>query len=274
VQQLDPRIIKVGIEVNGQLKTYEGLEIVATGTKFANSNQNECELKITNLEKTTQDFILTETSPFNLNRTPKFVIIEAGRKSYGTSVIFRGNIASSTPSQPPDIALTLKCLTGNFQKGNILSRYQPGSISLSKLSKQVADDLGLTLNFQASDKNISNYNFSGGALKQVDKLGSSGAVNAYVDDGQLVVKDMNLPLNNTLTILDLDTGLIGIPEVTEQGVKVKFLLDNKTTLGGSLRLKSKIYPAINGDYIIYKLSFEIASRDTPFYWIAEAKRYK
>jgi hypothetical protein len=270
--QLDPRIVRVGIEVNGRLNWYEGLDIKASGTKFANANQNECQITIGNLSKNVRDLILTETSPFNQNRTPKSVIVEAGRRSYGTFQIFRGDITSSVPTQPPDISVTLKCLTGNFSKGNVIARNQSGSVRLQRLSQTVADDLGLILDYQASEKNISNYSYTGGALKQVDRLGELGRVNAYVDDGKLIVKDYNVPLAGRMTILNLDTGMIGIPEITEQGIKVKFLMDNQTTLGGLLRVTSVIYPAINGDYSIYKLNFDIASRDTAFYWTAECKR--
>jgi len=274
VPALDPRIVKVSIEVGGQLKTYEGIAITARGTKYANAIQNEAEITLSNLDRTTQDYILTETSPFNLNRTPKLVILEAGRESYGASKIFSGNIVSAKPSQPPDIAVTLKCLTGNFLKGNIIARNQAGQVSLRELSKQVAQDCNLTLLFQTEDKNIANYTYTGGALKQIEALNNIGGINAFADDASLIIKTANVPLNNTLTILDESTGMIGIPELTEQGVKVTFLLDNKTTLGGGLQIKSKIYPAINGNYVIYKLGFNIANRDTPFYYIAEARRLR
>jgi len=270
---IDLRVIKVGIEVDGLLKVYSGpLAISCTGTKYANALQNEAEVKIANLDRATMDYILTETSPFNLNKTHKRVTIEAGRVSYGTSQIFIGNIVSSAPSQPPDIVLTLKCLTGNFEKGKIVSSSQPGKAKLSSISQQVAKDLGVTLNFQAQDKQISNYTYSGAALKQVDQLNSMGQVTAYIDDGVLVVKPLNLPLPNVVTIVNADTGLVGIPELTEQGIKVTFYLDGQTTLGGILRLTSKLYPAVNGDYVIYKLGFNITTRDTAFYWIAEGKR--
>ena len=66
--------------------------------------------------------------------------------------------------------------------------------------------------------------------------------------------------------------MIGIPEFTEQGVKVKFLVDNQTKLGGGIEIRSVQYPATNGQYSIYKLGFQIASREQPFYYIAEAAR--
>lgn len=272
MQELDPRIVTVGIEVNGQLRTYRDLNISAVGTKFGNANQNECEVKISNLDKTTADFILTETSPFNLNKTPKRVIVSAGRVSYGTSQIFIGDIARAAISQPPDVTITLKCLTGNYQKGNTIAVGQPARATLRQVAQQTANSLGLTLNFQAKDKYLANYAYSGAALKQVNRLGQAGLVDAYIDDGQLIVKEMNVPLANSLRVVSMETGMIGIPEMTEEGIKVKFLLDNQTALGGGLRVRSVMYPAANGDYSIYKLGFEITNRDVPFYWVAEGKR--
>ncbi len=273
MNSLDPRIISVTIEVNGQTKIYTSpLAITATGTKYGNSLQNECVVTIDNLDKQTQDYLLTETSPYNKNRTPKTVTVRAGRESYGTAIIYVGNIVSVTVSQPPDITVTLKCLTGNFLKGNILSRNQPASVTMQQLSKQIAQDGNFVLNFQATDKNIANYNSSGTALGQIELLGQSGNINAFIDDNTLVVKNAFIPLTGTTRILNAETGMIGIPEFTEQGIKVKFLLDNQTKLGGGIEIQSVQYPATNGQYVIYKLAFQISSRETPFYYIAEAAR--
>ena len=271
-QQLDPRIVQLSVEVNGKTKTYDGLAIKASGTKYANPNMNEAEITIYNLDKTTQDYILTETSPYNLNRTPKNVNLSAGRESYGKSLIYTGNIVASIPSQPPDIGVTLKCLTGYFANGQIITRGMGGTVPLSFLSKQIAADLKNTLIFQTQDKNIANYAYTGSQFKELEHLASVGNINVFADNAAMIVKTIGLPLTNTVRLLDLDSGMIGIPEITEQGMKVKFLLDNKTTLGGGLQVKSTIYPAANGSYVIYKLGFEIANRDTPFYWIAEGIR--
>lgn len=273
VQALDERIVKVSIEVNGQLKTYSSpLAITVNGTKYANALQNEAEITLTNLDKATQDYLLTETSPYNANRTPKTVTVEAGRVSYGTAVIYTGNIVTASVSQPPDIGVTLKCLTGNFVKGSVISRSQPGQATLSQISAAIAQDQGTILNFQATDKNIGNYQFSGAAPNQIALLNTFGNINAFVDNNVLYVKDGGIPLTGVLRVLNAETGMIGIPEFTEWGIKVKFLIDNRTSLGGALKITSVQYPSINGTYVIYKLGFQIASRDIPFYYIAEAAR--
>jgi hypothetical protein len=270
--EFDDRILRIGIEVNGVLKTYEGLSMSASGSKYANENENDCEIKITNLEENTRNYILTATSPYNKSKTPKRVIVEAGRKSWGVNTIYTGNIIKSNISQPPDLTISLKCLTANFHKGNIIARTQPPQAPLSKISKQVANDLGLTLDFQARDRQIGNYSYSGPALKQVNDLNAMGQINAYVDDDVLVVKNANEPLRNRIRVLNLETGMIGIPEFTELGINVKYMLDNTSVLGGALRVISKINPSVNGDYTISKLSFDVANRAENFYWIAEAVR--
>ncbi len=273
MQALDLRIIKVSIEVNGVIKTYSSpLNIAATGTKYGNSLQNECTVTLSNLDVATQNYLTTATSPYNLNRTPKILTLEAGRKSYGTAVIFRGNIVHTTITQPPDIGVVMRCLTGNFTKGNIISRNQSYQSTYEQICKQVALDLNVNLNFQASNKNIANYAYNGNALGQVEVLNSLGSYNAFIDNDTLIVKDAFIPLNGTNRILNAESGMIGIPEFTEQGIRVIFLIDNKTTLGSSIEIQSQIYPATNGRYVIYKLSFDLASREVPFYYIAEAAR--
>ena len=270
--ELDPRIVRIGVEVDGKLKTYDGLAVTVSGTKVANATQNECEIKITNLDRATRDFLLTETSPFNKNRTRKRITVEAGRVSTGAALVFVGDVTSAVGSQPPDITVTIKCATGDFSKGAVIARSQPGMQSLRSIAAQVAKDLDLSLAFQALDKQIANYAFTGAALKQVEKLGQVGKVNAYVDDSTLVVKPANAALEGRTRVLSIDTGMIGVPEFTEQGIKVKMLFDNQTVLGSGLEIKSQMNPAANGLYIVYKLAFELASRDVPFYYIAEAKR--
>lgn len=273
MQALDPRIVKISIEVNGQLKTYSSpLALTATDTKYGNALQNECVATIDNLDRETQDYLLTETSPYNFNRTPKILTVESGRESYGTSVIYRGNIVSVIVGQPSDITVTLKCLTGNFVKGNIITRNQPGQATYRQICEQIALDTGTILNFQATDKNISNYSFAGAALDQISVAGNLGSYNVFIDNDTLVVKDAAIPVSGSIRILSAETGMLGIPEFTERGIKIKFLIDNQTRLGSAIDVRSVQYPATNGIYVIYKLGFQIASRDNPFYYIAEAAR--
>jgi hypothetical protein len=63
--------------------------------------------------------------------------------------------------------------------------------------------------------------------------------------------------------------MVGVPEFTEMGVRVTTLADNQVILGGGIELKSSVYPAVNGKYIIFQLAFILSNRMDPFYYIAD-----
>lgn len=268
----DPRIVRVGVQVGNYINWYTDLAITAEGSKTTNETQAECTVTLTNLTKDVRDYLLKETSPFNKKKDKKLLIVEAGRKSTGAKRIFEGDITETTISQPPDIELTLKALANNSLKSKIIATTQPAKTQLSQIAKKVAEDLGLSLNFQATDKNIASYSFTGPALKQVNKLSEAGNVNAYIDGEFLIVKNLNKPLTGRRRVLNAGNGMIGIPETTEKGIKVTFLIDTITDLGSDLRIESELNPSVSGSYTVYKLSFSISSRDVSFYWIAEATR--
>lgn len=272
MQEIDPRIMRVGIEIGGQLKTFEDLWMSASGAKYANALQNEAEVRVANLSRADREYILTETSPFNQNRQRKRIVVDAGRLSTGYTRIFAGDIISATVTQPPDIILSIKAKTNQYDKGNIVAHTQAAQVPLSRIAKRVAEDLALQLVFEALDKNIANYSFTGAALKQVEQLGKAGNVNAFVDDETLFVKNRGAELAGVTNILSEDSGMVGIPELTEHGVRVRYMLDPTSRIGGRLTVQSRLNPSANGEFVIYKLNFDISNRDTPWYYTAESQR--
>jgi len=280
MMKVDPRRIRIGIEVSGQVNWYErdpvtgrSLNIKVSGTKFANPLQNECTATISGLSTRTRDYILTETSPFNSNRTPKRLIVEAGRISTGVFRLFIGDINSAEPSSPPDVNVVLKAKTQSAQAGNIVAVSGQALAKLSAVSQRVAQEIGLGLDFQALDKNISNFSFTGAALKMVDLLQQAGNVRAFIDDESLIVKDYGKALTNRIKILNIDSGLVGIPKPTEKGADLTWLIDSESLLGGMVRLESKFNKPMNGDYVIDQLKFDIATHDDAFFYTGICSRY-
>lgn len=272
---IDLRAIRIGIEINGKMNYYQatdGMRIKASGTKCANATQNECQVTISNLRRETRDFLITETSPFNQNKKPKRLTVEAGRVSLGLFQVFAGDIVSGEPSSPPDVDITIKAKTGANSNTKVVSRSGGARTPLSKLSGQIARDLGATLNFQATDKLIANYTYSGGAMGQVNRLAEAGGVRAFLDDGVLLVQDRDKATQGRIKVLNMNSGMVGLPKVTEKGVEVTYLIDGESNLGGKLRLESKFNKAANGDYKIDQLKFELASHEDPFFYQATCSR--
>lgn len=274
MSKVDPRRIRIGIEVSGRINWYEGegMYIRVTGTKYANALKNDATAVIKGLSEPVRDFILTETSPFNSNKSPKRLLVEVGRVSTGLFRIFTGDITSADPSSPPDVDINIKAKTQSTQDGNVIAVQGSEKASLSSISQRVADELGVGLEFQATDKLIANFSFTGAALKMVNLLQDAGGVRAFVDDETLIVKDREKAVLGRLKVLNMNSGMVGIPKGTEKGVDVTFLIDSESLLGGMLKLESKFNKALNGNYIIDQLKFDVSTHDDPFFYTATCTR--
>ena len=117
--------------------------------------------------------------------------------------MFEGDITTTSVSQPPDIVLTIKALTSQFQKGNIVTNQVPTISTLSQIAENAADSLGVRLDFQGQDQQINNYRYEGSAAGQINKLGDITAMDLFVDDDVLVVKERNQPIAGRQRVLNL-----------------------------------------------------------------------
>lgn len=265
----DQRLVKVNLDINGEMVTFEGLNIYASGRKFAGAIMAQCDAKIFNLTRDQKNYILTKATPLTIpgqSRTPIKMSIDVGRESYGTFRMFEGDVLACGATQPPDIGIFLKGLANNFLATVSVGVTQSAVTTLSTIAKQTADSLGLKLDFQATDKNIDNYSFTGSALRPIDKLEQMGGVQAFTDNGSLIVIDSDKAKAGAPRLIDSANGMVGVPQVTDYGVVVKVMIDNSIQLGGNVVIRSEINPAVNGSYKVIQMNFEIANREDPFWY--------
>lgn len=273
----DQRIVRVGIEIDGKISTFEGLDIRSRGRKFASSLPAQCDITISNLTREQRNFILTHATPLIVKgkgtapgpqRTPVEVTLDVGRESYGAFRLYEGNSFACGATQPPDIGIVLQSLTQNINAALAGAWTQSGVRPLSVISKAVADSMNppLALDFQATDKNIDNYSFTGAALSQVEKLNQMGGTQSWIDNKKLVVVDSDKPIKGATRLINLSTGMIGVPQVTDTGVLVRVLVDNSIQVGCSVEIQSKINPAVNGTFKVCRMEWDIANRREPFYY--------
>ncbi|MHC5541897.1 baseplate hub protein [Singulisphaera rosea] len=272
----DARVIEVDLVLPDQTYTFSGdYAIYAGGTKFGSASMNTCECRIDNLTKELRNTILTLASPLlsppannptPTTRVPVVLNLKAGRESTGTFLLFTGNVISCEVTQPPDIGIVLRSLTNNYNMSLILGLQQPATTRLSEIAQVVATQNGLFLDFEATDKQIDNYSFTGSLQNNIEKLNQMGGIQAGVDNGTLWVIDADSARKNTGFLINEASGMVGIPQVTDQGVTVKVMLNNAILIGGSVTIQSTTNPAANGTFKVAKMDYEIASREQPFWY--------
>ena len=267
------RLLRVSVTVDNELYVFTDFAITVQGSKYGSPTQNETIIKICNLPKKIRDFITTEASPQKRvkNRNRQKILVEAGRIGVGYSDVFAGDIVSATAGQKPDIWTTFRCITGYFNKTQYITTEVPQNTTLKKISQNIADSMGLALDFTIDDRVIENYGYSGSKSRQIDKLAQLSQSDVFVDDDSLIVKPIAKPSTGNTFEMSVDNGMIGVPEITDFGVKVEAYYDGRVKVGNEMLLKSEANPAANGEYVGYKVDYNLSNRDKPFNMTIEAR---
>ncbi len=271
----DGRLLKLTISIDGSSDVFvfdQNYYITATGTKFTNGNFGEFAVRLDNISKSTRDLIINKTSLWNLNKKVANVLLEVGRASYGTFQVLQGQCIAITPTQPPDIGLMFNSLA-NIGAAGIINGYTASPVAtLQAIAQSIATANQLNLEWHVSPENntvVGNYHFTGSVATQVRKLQDLGSIKAYVDPPNLVVTDYYGARGSNVVQVNAQTGMIGVPQLTASGARVKQLIQNDVLIGSSVKVQSQINPGANGTYWLNKLAFEVSSWDTPFYWIMD-----
>jgi len=137
--------------------------------------------------------------------------------------------------------------------------------------------LGVNLVWRSkSEKFIDAFNFTGAKAKLLNRINKLDNFHAYIDNNTLYVvdKDEQPPEeSNTSTtkktgyvkVINGDSGLIGLPQPDEYGVKIKVLLDPSVNLADWFKLESKRLPIVNGFYQVYEMTYDFATREPQYY---------
>jgi hypothetical protein len=269
----DDRLVSVDIGFPSGTRTYscagtQGFSIYATGQKFDAAPMNECEIKIFNLTPSERNFIISQTSPLVNPRILIPITLNVGRLSYGTFILYSGFIGLSNTTQPPDIGVILTAQTNYTAAGITTAVTQQAQASLNLICQNIATQNGLTLNFLATDRQIANHTYNGALAYQVNQLNNIGDIVASVDNLILTVKNKGAA-NSPAILINAANGMVGIPSFTFSGVRITMMVNNIVNLGNLINLQSEMLPAANGNYIVQKILFDIASRDNQFFYTLE-----
>ncbi len=269
-EAFDDRIVRVGIDIDGETQIYDSVRIHVRGTKWRSAIMSQCEIRIFNLSREHQRYILTKASPISrppAELTPIKVSLDIGRESYGTFRLFEGAVFQGGVGQPPDIGILLYSLTNNFQLAMTTAVSLPAYATLRQIVKQAASAMGLTPLLLSKDPErlIGNYSFTGSPQRNIEKLNQMGVI-AYIDKTVLIVTDPNQPRSEGVRLINDANGMVGVPQPTAYGCIVKVMIDNSIEIGGMVEVKSEQNPACDGKYIVQKMEFEAANRDEPFWY--------
>lgn len=282
---MDKRICYVQIQTPYGDKEIHNIAIKGRITRKMSETGSECKISIANLAREDVEYLTTYVSPYVDQSKRKKINVFAGYESTGVGMIFAGDIYSALPEGLPDTWLNIEAKTNYFEQQNIIT-YSQESAPVKDIATNLASQLGYELSWQSkSQKIIDAFNFNGAKAKLLNKLNQLDNFRAFIDNNILYCIDKDeeppeenetpqtysgKPRNNqkergTVKIINGDTGLIGLPQPDEYGVKIKVLLDPSVAIGDWFKLESQRLPIVNGFYQVYEMTYDFATREPQYY---------
>lgn len=283
---MDKRIAYVEIQTPSGDKQIKNIGMKFRVNRKMSENGSTANVSIANLAKEDVEYLTTYVSPYVDQSKRKRINIYAGYESTGVGMIFSGDIYTALPDGLPDTWLNIEAKTNYYNHQNITT-CSFSNTSTKEIALNISNQMGLQLSWESkSQKLIDSFNHSGAKSKLINYLNRLDNFTAFIDNGLLKIIDKNSEppeeqtknvdnnKNNSLSnkkqagyikYINADSGLIGIPQPDEYGVRIKTLLDPTVNLGEWFKLESKRLPIINGLYQVYELTFDGATREPQFY---------
>lgn len=281
---MDKRICYVQIQTPDGDKEIHNIAIKGRVTRKMSETGSECDVAIANLKREDVEYLTTYTSPYVDQSKKKRINIFAGYESTGVGMIFSGDIYSALPEGLPDTWLNIKAKTNFFEQQNIIT-YSQNTATTKEIAANISAQLGYELSWQSkSQKTIDAINFNGAKAKLLNYLNKLDNFRAFIDNNTLYVidKDEEPPKEDEqpktysgetsttkktgyIKLITQDSGLIGLPQPDEYGVKIKVLLDPAVALGDWFKLESQRLPIVNGFYQVYEMTYDFATREPQYY---------
>ena len=281
------RVCYIEISAPSGVKQIKNIALKGTVTRRMGSVAAEAKVSVANLAKDDIEYLSTYMSSYVEPDKRKEIAIYAGYEDSGYGLIFRGDIIQAVQEGIPDTWLNIEAKTNYFNRQNVITYSVTSPVTTKQMAQNVANQLGISLSWKSkSQKLIDSFNFVGAKAKLIEEFNKYGDFIAFWDNDVLKVvdKDEETPAAKTsepenssegsVKLINASSGLIGIPQSTEYGVKFKVLLDPTLNPSDWVRLESEKFSAINDYYQIYSLKFDFASREKNFYCEIEGKNYK
>lgn len=197
------------------------------------------------------------------------VAVFAGDEVDGLSLAFSGSItqASADFNAAPDVSFKIEAMTGYFgaitpQSPTAVRGAQPAADFIAMQAQKV----GFTFQNDGVSAQLNNAIFNGSPVAQARAAARQIGAELIIDDDVMILSPAGGAGKNAgggrgnAVLLNKDTGLLGYPVLSNEGVQLKALYNPAFRLGGLVEVES-IVPKASGTWRIIKLTHDLAAFD-------------
>lgn len=243
----------------GNTKVYEGLATEVHIRKAGLPEKNSADVRIYGLSLSDMEQ-LTFLSFMPGEYRKNHIMIEAGNVGEELSVAFKGDItaASADFSSSPDIVMKFAALTAGW---SVLINSSPTSVdgyeTAEKLIASFAKEAGFAFVNEGVTESVRNATFSGSQIQKAQQVADEVGAELLIDDETITLMPWDKPRGDAV-LLKKDTGMIGYPSFTQDGITCECFYNQRLRLGGQVRVES-VVPRATGYWKITKLEHSLAA---------------
>ena len=269
-----------GTVFEGSQAPDDGFKIDFTVTKTLGSKQNSGTVTIWNASKSNRSKMGEEFTRLQL---------EVGYADAGLSLLMEADIRDvSHDKSSPDISSEISFGDGDkgVNKGAVSKTFPAGSTPKQVFDHLVREMPGLKPGKVQGLDDLPVYrrpvSVYGWASRELDTLGRENKFYWNIDRNKVnaVRNDEHL---GQCAVISKETGMIGVPEETDKGVKVKALIEPDVAPGYMIKVESnfldpgsgrdkKSSDAGGGEFRVNSVTFSGSTRDAAFFMEIEANR--
>jgi len=245
---------------HGNQKSIQGLATRAKIEKTGPPDYSKAQVEICNLPY--EDMEQLTTLAFKPMASAKNLIeILAGTEEDDLSVAFRGEITAASADFSGgigDVWMKFDAIDGYY--GAITAQGPSaiqGSQPASQFIEQQAKAMGYGFRNLGVETSLLNAIFNGSPIEQARSAARQIGAELYLDDGVLTLSPVGgVQEEGNAVFLSAETGLLGYPKITNEGVELEALYNPAFKLGSFIELES-VVPKCSGVWRIIKLSHEL-----------------
>ena len=217
------------------------------------------------------------TLGMSFNLVPKnTMLISAGVDGGVLSPVFTGTITNSYAdyNQAPNVPMHFELQAGLFDSvmPTVASSF-PGSTAVADIMAGFA-----RIGFYAFENNgvtvkLQSPYFSGSLATQIQECAEAAGINAEVIGSTLVIWPRGGSRDNqSIPLISKDTGMVGYPAYTQQGIIVRSIFNPQITFGGKVKVESSVLKA-TGTWAVNKLDLALDALIPRGQWMSTAYCY-
>ena len=188
------------------------------------------------------------------------VKIEAGTKDQKLDTIFQGEIVTAVPSiDQENLVFTMECRCGYYP--NLLPTPPvsvQGETTVDKLMQQFAKEAGYDYENRGITDSVKNSVFYGSPVQKAQQLATQMGFDLLIIDRKFIIQPYETQPKGTIPLVSKESGLIGYPSFTNDGVECDALFNPDFELGSYFELKT-ILPHASGIWKISKLETRLSA---------------